>query len=69
MRKALDMDGELGSRIEALRQQEISGLAEEGPGVQKRNVITDVVAFSDGRCCEGARKRRGAHNCRGEKEI
>jgi hypothetical protein len=46
MRKALDMDGELGSRIEALRQQEISGLAEEGPGVQKRNLITDVVAFS-----------------------
>lgn len=62
------MDAGLGSRIKALRMQEISGLAEEGQGVQKRNVITDVNGPFSG-CSEGARKRRGAGNCRQEKEY
>jgi len=46
MRKALDMDAQLGQSIEALRQKEIRELGQEGCQLATRQPIKDVVAVS-----------------------
>ncbi len=46
MRKALDMDAELGIRLEHLRQQEITRVFEEKRDVAKEAPIEDVMAVS-----------------------
>jgi hypothetical protein len=46
MRKSLDMDGELGARLERLRQQEIAQVFVANGAVAKENVIKDVMAVS-----------------------
>jgi len=46
MRKSLDMDAELGARLESLRQQEIAQVFVGKRAVAKENVIKDVMAAS-----------------------
>jgi hypothetical protein len=46
MRKALDMDAELGGRLESLRQQEIAQVFVAKRAVTKENAIEDVMAVS-----------------------
>jgi hypothetical protein len=46
MRKSLDMDAELGGRLESLRQQEIAQVFMAKRAVAKENVIKDVMAVS-----------------------
>ena len=46
MRKSLDMDAELGDRLESLRQEEIRQVFEKKQAVEKENVITQVMAVS-----------------------
>ena len=45
-RKALDMDAELGERLERHRQEEIGQVFEEGKSVATREVVTGVMAVS-----------------------
>ena len=46
MRKALDMDTQLGQRMQALRQAEIRELGQEGSHLPTRDPIREVVALS-----------------------
>ncbi len=46
MRKSLDMDAELGSRLESLRQEEITQVFEKGHAVAPDNPIEGVMAVS-----------------------
>ena len=46
MRKALDMDAELGDRLERLRQQEITQVFDEKQDMAKEATIEDVMAVS-----------------------
>jgi hypothetical protein len=46
MRKALDMDAQLGQRMETLRQTEVRELGQEGVQLPKRDPIREVVAVS-----------------------
>jgi len=46
MRKVLDMDYELGLRLEEVKQQEIERVYEKGEGVEKDNVIEGPMAVS-----------------------
>jgi hypothetical protein len=46
LRKALDMDYELGGRVEGIRQEEIKGVYEEGEEIEKEEVIGGVMAVS-----------------------
>jgi hypothetical protein len=46
MRKSLDMDAELGSRLEGVRQEEITQVFEHGQALAKENPIAGVMAVS-----------------------
>ncbi len=46
LRKALDMDYELGGRLEGIRQEEIKGVYDEGEEIEKEGVIGGVMAVS-----------------------
>jgi len=46
MRKSLDMDAQLGGRLESLRQQEVAQVFVAKRSVAKENVIKDVMAVS-----------------------
>jgi hypothetical protein len=46
LRKALDMDAELGGRLEALRQDEVAQVFERRQPIAKENVIKDLMAVS-----------------------
>jgi hypothetical protein len=46
MRKSLDMDAELGSRLEGLRQEEIAQVFQKKQLIAKENVIKDLMAVS-----------------------
>jgi hypothetical protein len=46
MRKALDMDAELGGRLERLRQEEIAQVFEKKKPIAKEGVIKDLMAVS-----------------------
>ena len=46
MRKVLDMDYELGERLEKVRQEEIEKLYELGERVEKQDVVDGVMAVS-----------------------
>jgi hypothetical protein len=46
LRKSLDMDGELGGRLEALRQEEVARVFEKKQLIAKENVIKDLMAVS-----------------------
>ena len=46
MRKSLDMDAELGDRLESLREEEIRQVFDKKKAVKKQNVITQVMAVS-----------------------
>jgi len=46
MRKSLDMDAELGSRLESLREEEMRQVFEEGHAVAQDNPIEGVMAVS-----------------------
>jgi len=46
MRKSLDMDAELGSRLESLRQEEITQVFEKRQAVAQDNPIEGVMAVS-----------------------
>lgn len=46
LRKSLDMDAELGGRLEALRQEEVAWIFEKKQLIAKENVIKDLMAVS-----------------------
>ena len=46
MRKVLDMDYELGEKLEGIRQDEIERVYEKGEGVERENAIEGVMAVS-----------------------
>src|SRR5271157_2965679 len=46
LRKSLDMDAELGGRLEALRQEEIAQVFQKKQLIAKENVIEDLMAVS-----------------------
>ena len=46
MRKVLDMDYELGMRLESVRQEEIESIYHEGQEIEKENVVEGVMAVS-----------------------
>ena len=46
MRKVLDMDYELGLRLEGVRQEEIEKIYEKGEGIEKEDVVEGMMAVS-----------------------
>jgi len=46
LRKALDMDYELGGRLDGIRQEEIERVFEEGEEIEKEDMIGGVMAVS-----------------------
>ena len=55
------MDAELGLRLEALRQEEVSQVFKKKPLIAKENVIEDLMAVSVD--ATKLRQRRGRANC------